>query len=88
MTPPPPTIMRSAILSVTIPDFLPFSFVSPVVCDSSQHHALLTLLYLLSLCSEDALQRCKRSIEIMANSLGLEGFSRIDAFVNVRSGEV
>ncbi|KAG2647743.1 uncharacterized protein LOC120694924 isoform X1 [Panicum virgatum] len=38
--------------------------------------------------SEDALQRCKRSIEIMANSLGLEGFSRIDAFVNVRSGEV
>ncbi|RCV14647.1 hypothetical protein SETIT_2G441600v2 [Setaria italica] len=38
--------------------------------------------------SEDALQRCKRSIEMMANSLGLEGFSRIDAFVNVRSGEV
>ncbi|XP_025802448.1 uncharacterized protein LOC112881795 isoform X2 [Panicum hallii] len=38
--------------------------------------------------SDDALQRCKRSIEIMANSLGLEGFSRIDAFVNVRSGEV
>ncbi|CAN6169327.1 unnamed protein product [Urochloa humidicola] len=38
--------------------------------------------------SEEALQRCKRSIEIMANSLGLEGFSRIDAFVNVRSGEV
>lgn len=38
--------------------------------------------------SEDSLQRCKKSIEIMANSLGLEGFSRIDAFVNVRSGEV
>ncbi|KAK3126092.1 hypothetical protein QOZ80_7BG0613780 [Eleusine coracana subsp. coracana] len=38
--------------------------------------------------SEDALQRCKKSIEIMANTLGLEGFSRIDAFVNVRSGEV
>ncbi|KAL6657242.1 hypothetical protein ACP70R_005022 [Stipagrostis hirtigluma subsp. patula] len=38
--------------------------------------------------SEDALQRCKRSIEVMANSLGLEGFSRIDAFVNVRTGEV
>lgn len=38
--------------------------------------------------SEDALQRCKKSIEIMANSLGLEGFSRIDAFVNVRNGEV
>ncbi|KAL5198943.1 hypothetical protein ABZP36_002455 [Zizania latifolia] len=38
--------------------------------------------------SKDALQKCKRSIEVMANSLGLEGFSRIDAFVNVRSGEV
>jgi hypothetical protein len=25
---------------------------------------------------------------MMANTLGLEGFSRIDAFVNVRSGEV
>lgn len=37
---------------------------------------------------EDALQRCKKSIETMANALGLEGFSRIDAFVNVRSGEV
>ncbi|KAG0541638.1 hypothetical protein BDA96_02G034200 [Sorghum bicolor] len=37
---------------------------------------------------EDALQRCKKSIEMMANALGLEGFSRIDAFVNVRSGEV
>ncbi|KAF0908581.1 hypothetical protein E2562_026630 [Oryza meyeriana var. granulata] len=38
--------------------------------------------------SEDALQKCKRSIEVMANTLGLEGFSRIDAFVNVRNGEV
>ncbi|KAG8079235.1 hypothetical protein GUJ93_ZPchr0007g6307 [Zizania palustris] len=38
--------------------------------------------------SNDALQKCKRSIEVMANTLGLEGFSRIDAFVNVRSGEV
>ncbi|KAL6896669.1 hypothetical protein ACP4OV_007241 [Aristida adscensionis] len=38
--------------------------------------------------SEDALQRCKKSIEVLANSLGLEGFSRIDAFVNVRTGEV
>jgi hypothetical protein len=25
---------------------------------------------------------------MMANTLGLEGFSRIDAFVNVRRGEV
>uniref|UniRef100_A0ACD5WQY3 Uncharacterized protein n=1 Tax=Avena sativa TaxID=4498 RepID=A0ACD5WQY3_AVESA len=38
--------------------------------------------------SEAALQRCKSCIETMANTLGLEGFSRIDAFVNVRSGEV
>ncbi|KAF8680733.1 hypothetical protein HU200_045575 [Digitaria exilis] len=42
----------------------------------------------VTIMSEDALQRCKKSIEIMANTLGLEGFSRIDAFVNVRSGEV
>ncbi|XP_006658994.1 uncharacterized protein LOC102717361 [Oryza brachyantha] len=38
--------------------------------------------------SEDALQKCKRSIEVLANTIGLEGFSRIDAFVNVRTGEV
>uniref|UniRef100_A0ACD5YZB4 Uncharacterized protein n=1 Tax=Avena sativa TaxID=4498 RepID=A0ACD5YZB4_AVESA len=38
--------------------------------------------------SEAALQKCKSCIEKMANTLGLEGFSRIDAFVNVRSGEV
>ncbi|VAH26076.1 unnamed protein product [Triticum turgidum subsp. durum] len=38
--------------------------------------------------SEDALEKCKKCIEMMANTLGLEGFSRIDAFVNVRSGEV
>ncbi|XP_058110497.1 uncharacterized protein LOC131253491 isoform X2 [Magnolia sinica] len=35
-----------------------------------------------------ALQRCKERIEIIANSLELEGFSRIDAFVNVDTGEV
>lgn len=38
--------------------------------------------------SEDALQRCKQRIELIPNSLGLEGFSRIDAFVNAYSGEV
>lgn len=37
---------------------------------------------------KEALERCKERIEIIANSLGLEGFSRIDAFVNVDSGEV
>ncbi|KAM0915920.1 hypothetical protein ACQ4PT_010497 [Festuca glaucescens] len=41
-----------------------------------------------SIMSEDALQKCKSCIEMMANTLGLEGFSRIDAFVNVRNGEV
>ncbi|XP_020108411.1 uncharacterized protein LOC109724127 isoform X1 [Ananas comosus] len=38
--------------------------------------------------STEALQTCKERIEAIANTLGLEGFSRIDAFVNVRSGEV
>ncbi|XP_038980270.1 uncharacterized protein LOC103702084 isoform X2 [Phoenix dactylifera] len=38
--------------------------------------------------SNDALQRCKQRIEEIANYLGLEGFSRIDAFVNAYSGEV
>lgn len=32
--------------------------------------------------------RCKERIELIANTLELEGFSRIDAFVNVDSGEV
>ncbi|MCL7023324.1 hypothetical protein MKW94_028513 [Papaver nudicaule] len=41
-----------------------------------------------SIISEEALGKCKRSIEIIANTLGLEGFSRIDAFVNVDNGEV
>ncbi|KAL5720879.1 hypothetical protein ACHQM5_013508 [Ranunculus cassubicifolius] len=41
-----------------------------------------------SLMSSEALKRCKECIEITANTLGLEGFSRIDAFVNVDSGEV
>ncbi|KAM1038336.1 hypothetical protein EV1_032673 [Malus domestica] len=41
-----------------------------------------------SIISNEALQKCKKHIEIIANSLELEGFSRIDAFVNVDSGEV
>lgn len=45
------------------------------------------LLWLV-FCSTEALQTCKERIEVIANTLGLEGFSRIDAFVNVRSGEV
>ncbi|XP_061355135.1 uncharacterized protein LOC133299657 isoform X3 [Gastrolobium bilobum] len=42
----------------------------------------------LSIMSEKALERCKQHIELIANTLQLEGFSRIDAFVNVDSGEV
>ncbi|KAJ1387599.1 Pre-ATP-grasp domain superfamily [Sesbania bispinosa] len=42
----------------------------------------------LSIMSEKALQRCKQHIELIANTLQLEGFSRIDAFVNVDTGEV
>lgn len=38
--------------------------------------------------SHEALQKCKQNIEMIANTLELEGFSRIDAFVNVDSGEV
>ncbi|XP_059668105.1 uncharacterized protein LOC132313381 [Cornus florida] len=42
----------------------------------------------LSIIRHDALERCKQRIELIANTLQLEGFSRIDAFVNVDSGEV
>ncbi|KAF7825465.1 D-alanine--D-alanine ligase [Senna tora] len=42
----------------------------------------------LSIMSEEALSKCKQHIELIANTLQLEGFSRIDAFVNVDSGEV
>ncbi|KAL6138970.1 hypothetical protein ACLB2K_064248 [Fragaria x ananassa] len=38
--------------------------------------------------SHEALQKCKQNMEMIANTLELEGFSRIDAFVNVDSGEV
>ncbi|KAF3552390.1 hypothetical protein DY000_02003864 [Brassica cretica] len=38
--------------------------------------------------SKDALERCKQGIELIAETLGLEGFSRIDAFVHVETGEV
>ncbi|KAK6943406.1 D-alanine--D-alanine ligase, C-terminal [Dillenia turbinata] len=41
-----------------------------------------------SIISYEALERCKRHIELIANTLQLEGFSRIDAFVNVDTGEV
>ncbi|KAL0347535.1 UNVERIFIED_CONTAM: D-alanine--D-alanine ligase [Sesamum calycinum] len=42
----------------------------------------------LSIMSNEALEKCKEHIELIANTLELEGFSRIDAFVNVDSGEV
>lgn len=42
----------------------------------------------VSIMSNEALTRCKQNIELIANTLQLEGFSRIDAFVNVDSGEV
>nr|VDD51322.1 unnamed protein product [Brassica oleracea] len=37
--------------------------------------------------SKEALERCKRGIELIAKTLGLEGFSRIDAFVHVETGD-
>ncbi|KAL8102115.1 uncharacterized protein LOC141678502 [Apium graveolens] len=42
----------------------------------------------LSIMSNEALMKCKQRIELIANTLELEGFSRIDAFVNADSGEV
>ncbi|XP_010553130.1 PREDICTED: uncharacterized protein LOC104823308 isoform X2 [Tarenaya hassleriana] len=36
----------------------------------------------------EAVERCKQHIELIANTLQLEGFSRIDAFVDVDTGEV
>ncbi|KAL3753499.1 hypothetical protein ACJRO7_000840 [Eucalyptus globulus] len=42
----------------------------------------------VSIMSDEALERCKQRIEVIANTLHLEGFSRIDAFVNVDTGEV
>lgn len=42
----------------------------------------------VSIVSNEALERCKHRIELIANTLQLEGFSRIDAFLNVDSGEV
>ncbi|XAR68744.1 D-alanine--D-alanine ligase [Bertholletia excelsa] len=41
-----------------------------------------------SIVSNEALARCKQRIELLANTLQLEGFSRIDAFLNVDNGEV
>ncbi|CAN6467171.1 unnamed protein product [Victoria cruziana] len=42
----------------------------------------------VSIIRDVALTRCKEHIELIANKLGLEGFSRIDAFVHVDTGEV
>lgn len=38
--------------------------------------------------SNEALEKCKQRIEIIANILELEGLSRIDVFLNVHTGEV
>ncbi|KAL8526546.1 hypothetical protein ACS0TY_015658 [Phlomoides rotata] len=42
----------------------------------------------LSIISDAALEKCKKHIQLIANTLQLEGFSRIDAFVNADSGNV
>ncbi|XP_021901161.1 uncharacterized protein LOC110817073 [Carica papaya] len=42
----------------------------------------------VSIMSNAALRRCKQNIELIANTLQLEGFSRIDAFANVDTGEI
>ncbi|GAB4833237.1 hypothetical protein Ancab_031484 [Ancistrocladus abbreviatus] len=42
----------------------------------------------VSIISVAALKLCKQRIELIANALQLEGFSRIDAFIHVDTGEV
>ncbi|CAI9097201.1 OLC1v1033574C1 [Oldenlandia corymbosa var. corymbosa] len=42
----------------------------------------------LSIISDVALEKCKQRIQLIANTLQLEGFSRIDAFVHADTGEV
>ncbi|KAK6164786.1 hypothetical protein DH2020_001650 [Rehmannia glutinosa] len=67
----------------------PLSIIS--LCTISLSFLLIsvTLAYVLfRKSSNEALEKCKRHIELIANTLQLEGFSRIDAFVNVDSGEV
>jgi D-alanine--D-alanine ligase len=41
-----------------------------------------------SLIKEGAITACRKRIEIVANTLGVEGFARIDAFVHADTGEV
>ncbi|KAL6002921.1 hypothetical protein ACLOJK_023143 [Asimina triloba] len=61
----------------------------PTAIIGSTEHGKNMNRFLKSLqCRSEALQRCKERIELIANSLELEGFSRIDAFVNVDSGEL
>ncbi|KAF5747659.1 hypothetical protein HS088_TW05G00386 [Tripterygium wilfordii] len=42
----------------------------------------------VSIVRSEALEKSKKCIELIANTLQLEGFSRIDAFMDVDSGEV
>ena len=37
---------------------------------------------------EEAITACRKRIEIVANTLGLDGFARIDAFMHADTGEV
>nr|PNR35407.1 hypothetical protein PHYPA_023307 [Physcomitrium patens] len=41
-----------------------------------------------SLATEEAIAGCKKRIEIVARTLGLDGFARIDAFMHADTGEV
>lgn len=38
--------------------------------------------------SQSAVKAAKRRIEIVANKLGISGYARIDAFMNIRTGEI
>ncbi|KAL9256034.1 D-alanine--D-alanine ligase-like protein [Drosera capensis] len=72
LTPPPASIMR----------FVGRNFLNWI----SSTRMSVTVIVFYSI--EEALKKCKRRIELIAGTLQLERFSRIDAFVNVDSGEV
>eukprot|EP00850_Spirogloea_muscicola_P020693 SM000223S07321 [mRNA] locus=s223:149769:156929:- [translate_table: standard] len=41
-----------------------------------------------SIISEEVVARAKRRMELVANTLGLDGFARVDAFLHVDTGEI
>ncbi|KAL0450949.1 UNVERIFIED_CONTAM: D-alanine--D-alanine ligase [Sesamum latifolium] len=86
--------MRSLTPSITVKESgdilsLEEKFQDNVLCSKTCIYTIHTPAYVLyHKSSNEALEKCNEHIELIANTLELEGFSRIDAFVNVDSGEV